>query len=78
MRWNLKFAIQRSGLTQRAFAEKCELSESYLSEVVRGWRNPRADERERIGAALERPTDSLFDMEIATEDPRHKQAAATA
>jgi transcriptional regulator with XRE-family HTH domain len=60
MRLNLRVAILRSGRTQREIARECEMSESRLSEIVRGWRNPRDDERRRLSHVLNRPAEELF------------------
>lgn len=50
MRLGLKVAILNSGHSQRAVAAKTQIPEARLSSIVRGWTEPRADER----AALER------------------------
>ncbi len=40
----IKQAIKESGLSLRAFAKKCSIDSSYLSKVLKGKRNPPADE----------------------------------
>jgi len=40
----IKEAIKESGLSLRAFAKKCSIDSSYLSKVLKGKRNPPADE----------------------------------
>ena len=50
MRLGLKLAILNSGHSQRAVAAQTQIPEARLSNIVRGWTEPRADER----AALQR------------------------
>ena len=66
MRLNLKFAIVASGKSQRQIAATCSIPENRFSEIVRGWAEPRAREREAIAAALGKPEAELF------ESPRDK------
>lgn len=48
MRVALKAAIFASGRTQRQIAAATGIPENRLSEVVRGWTDPRADEQRRL------------------------------
>ena len=48
MRIKLKVAILATGKTQREVAVACGIAESRLSEIIRGWRDPRPDERTRL------------------------------
>lgn len=60
MRWRLKFRIQMSGRTQRAVARECGMSESRLSEIVHGWRNPPRGDRSSLAKVLQTPEQELF------------------
>ena len=60
MRLNLKIAIVSSGRSQRDLSRACEIPENRLSSIVRGWMDPRDDERQAIADALGRPADELF------------------
>jgi len=40
----IKEAIKESGLSLRAFAKQCSIDSSYLSKVLKGKRNPPAEE----------------------------------
>ncbi|MEA2081650.1 MAG: helix-turn-helix transcriptional regulator [Elusimicrobiota bacterium] len=41
----IREAIKKSGLSLRAFAKKCSIDSSYLSKVLKGKRNPPAEEK---------------------------------
>lgn len=64
-RLDLKFAIIAAGKTQRQVAAECSprLSENRLSELIRGWSDPRPEEKEALACVLGRPVDQLFDSE---------------
>ncbi|HZO57055.1 MAG TPA: helix-turn-helix transcriptional regulator [Bryobacteraceae bacterium] len=59
-RLNLKIAIVASGKSQRQIAAACGVPENRLSEIVRGWAEPRDREREALAAVLGKPADDLF------------------
>jgi plasmid maintenance system antidote protein VapI len=65
MRLNLKLAILSSGKTQREIARECEIPEPRLSEIVRGWREPTPQERERLVGTLKQPGEKLFELQAA-------------
>ena len=52
MNVDLKTAIIRSRKTQRQIARETQILENRLSSIVRGWAEPRADERARLVRAL--------------------------
>ena len=60
MRLNLKIAIVASGGTQRELSWKSKIPENRLSSIVRGWIDPRDEERHAIAEALGKPVDELF------------------
>ena len=60
MRLNLKIAIVRSEKSQRELARASDVPENRLSSIVRGWVEPRDDERQAIADALGQPADELF------------------
>ncbi len=77
MRLNLKMAIHENDTTQRRVARLAHTSENRLSDIVRGWADPRPYEREQIAAALGRPADLLFGSDSAdvtsdAEEPRDR------
>ena len=60
MRMAVKVAIIESGQTQRQVAAQIEMPESRLSAIVRGWINPRTDERKALARVLGRRLEELF------------------
>jgi hypothetical protein len=56
----LKIAILESHLTQRMLAREAGMPESRLSDIVRGWADPREVEREALARVLNRPMAELF------------------
>jgi hypothetical protein len=63
VRLNLKIAIVASGKSQRQIAAACgHIPENRFSAIVRGWIEPRDDERVAIAAALGKPADQLFEQ----------------
>ena len=63
MRLNLKIAIVSSGRSQRELSRESQVAENRLSSIVRGWMDPRDDERRAIADALGQPVDDLFVLE---------------
>ena len=63
MRLRLKFAILAAGKSQRqvALETKNLVSENKLSEIIRGWTEPRDDEKEALARVLNQPIDALFE-----------------
>jgi hypothetical protein len=62
MRLGLKIAILESDQTQRQIAvETGLLSENRLSSIVRGWVEPRDDEKAALAKVLKRPIETLFE-----------------
>ena len=62
----LKFAILAAGWqSQRHFAIHVRIPESRFSEIIRGWVEPRDEERAAIAKALSRPEDYLFRHQTA-------------
>jgi hypothetical protein len=56
----LKLAIVASGVSQRKVAWDAGLSESRLSDIVRGWSAPRDWERASLAHVLGRDESSIF------------------
>ena len=61
MRLTLKLAILAGGKTQRQIAADARLSENRLSDIVRGWAEPRADEKQALAHVLNQDVGVLFD-----------------
>jgi len=64
MKLELKLAILAAGKTQRQVAAECSppLSENKLSEIVRGWTEPREDEKLALARVLNKPVVILFEQ----------------
>ena len=63
--WEL---ITRRNMSQNELARRSEISSGYLSQLISGRKNPSADVRKRIQAALEVDQfDELFDLEYGDE-----------
>ena len=60
MRVALKIAILESNRTQRILARETGMAESRLSDIVRGWVDPREDEKEALARVLNQPVAVLF------------------
>jgi Helix-turn-helix domain len=61
MRFLLKVAILQSGQTQRAVARRAKMPEQRLSDIVRGSRHPRPEERAVLTRVL-RLKPEAFDL----------------
>ena len=59
MRLGLKVAILNSGRSQRAVAAQTQIPEARLSSIVRGWTEPRADERVALQRCLQVEADAF-------------------
>lgn len=57
---NLKFYRKKLGFSQQQFAEKCEISTNYLSEIERSQKFPSVEMIERIASELNIPAHLLF------------------
>src|SRR5688572_13572126 len=73
MRVGLKLAILQSGKSQRQIAADIHSNENRLSELVRGWVQPRPSERDALARVLNRPADELFAQ--TPEDELHVRGA---
>jgi transcriptional regulator with XRE-family HTH domain len=60
MRIGLKLAIIQAGKTQRQVASESDIPENRLSELVRGWAEPRDSERAALAHVLNRTVEDLF------------------
>ena len=70
MRLGLKLAILAAGKTQRQTAAETKLlSENRLSEIVRGWAEPRDDEKEALARVLNQQVAVLFENSILSTWP---------
>lgn len=77
MRMKLKLAIVATGKSQRQVAaETHRITENRLSEIVCGWIEPRADEKDALARVLGQPVELLFEESLvqnnqrASDDPR--------
>jgi transcriptional regulator with XRE-family HTH domain len=58
----LKLGIVAAGKSQRQVAAETQLlTENRLSEIVCGWIEPGADEKEALARVLDQPVEQLFD-----------------
>jgi transcriptional regulator with XRE-family HTH domain len=55
-----RIALLRKGLSQNAFAKSLGLHPQIMSNIVRGYRQPRPELQRRIAAKLDVHLDSLF------------------
>jgi len=70
VRLRLKLAILAAGKTQRQIAaESLHISENRLSEIVRGWVTPDADEKAMLAQVLGQPIEVLFDEPLVPKAP---------
>ncbi|MFH1605188.1 MAG: helix-turn-helix transcriptional regulator [Pseudomonadota bacterium] len=60
MRLPLKFAILRTGHSQRSIAAAIGIPESRFSSIVHGWTQPRDGERAALAHILGSSADELF------------------
>jgi transcriptional regulator with XRE-family HTH domain len=60
---------QAKGLSQEAFAERCDLHRTYVGAIERGERNFAIDNLEKIAAALGLSLSELLDFSAAPGDP---------
>lgn len=51
----LRYALKQSGFTQKAFAEKVEISEGLLSEMLKGTRNVKQELLRKMASELNCP-----------------------
>ena len=63
MRIALKVAMLAQGHSQRLVAKQCGIHENRLSAIVRGWVDPREDERLAIAKTLGKSAADLFESE---------------
>jgi transcriptional regulator with XRE-family HTH domain len=59
---------QAEGLSQEAFAERCDLHRTYVGAIERGERNFAIDNLEKIAAALGLSLSDLLDFSVAPEE----------
>ena len=52
--------IREQQITQKELADKAGLSKSFISEVVRGRRNPNDEQQKQIAEALKTSVKSIF------------------
>jgi transcriptional regulator with XRE-family HTH domain len=65
MKFELKFAIVRSGRTQREVSLAAGIAETQFSEIVRGRYQPTTEEQTRIAEALRVSVQSIFPANLA-------------
>lgn len=57
-------ARTETGMTLTAFAERCDLSPSYVTEIEKGWNYPKADKIIRMAEALDKGYDELVSIKL--------------
>lgn len=75
MHYPLRFAIVRTGDTQRVIAADCRVSPVRLSRLVRGRFRMRPDEAQRLAARLDVPIELLLPAAVQNEGPRFQPQA---
>lgn len=60
----LRTARTEAGLTLTEFAQMCELSPSYVTEIEKGRKYPRADKIMKIAEVLDKPYDDLVSIRL--------------
>lgn len=67
---NLKFYRKNAGFSQQQFAERCEISTNYLSEIEREQKFPSIETIERLASELNIPAYVLFmnDKTVSSAD----------
>lgn len=60
MHWNFKIRLSELGLTQRDAAKMLGVSESLLSSILTGFKNPTVEFRTRAAKVFNTPEDFLF------------------
>ena len=61
----LRQARMKTGMTLTEFAERCELSPSYLTEIEKGRKYPKADKIIRMAEVLDKSYDELVSIKLA-------------
>ena len=64
----IKELRQERGLKQNEFAERCGLSQSYLSHIEKGTKEPTLNMLKQISSALDIPMPILVFMSMESED----------
>lgn len=65
-----------AGLNQLELAESCGLSQTYLSHIENGKRQPHADSLNKISEALGVPMEVLYFLSLTDKSvPEHKREA---
>ena len=63
---NIKFLRARRGLSQADFAEKADISITFLSNIERGIKYPQPEMLSRIAIALDVDVNELFVVELVS------------
>jgi transcriptional regulator with XRE-family HTH domain len=67
---NVKLQLWKAGIRQNQFARILKIDETLLSKIINGFREPSADIRRKIAAALQSDEAWLFQM--ADREPAAK------
>lgn len=72
----IKQARQQRGLKQNAFAEMCQITPSYLSQIEKNQKDINLSKLKAIAEALEMPLQILFFLSMTDEDiqPNKREA----
>lgn len=58
-----KLEVIKLGMNMRQFAERLEIGQSYLSNILRGKKNPSPSLAKRIADEIGKPIQEVFDFE---------------
>jgi transcriptional regulator with XRE-family HTH domain len=61
---NLKLLLWRSGVHQNRIAQATQMDEAVLSRIINGYREPTADQRNRIARYLNADENWLFARDV--------------
>jgi transcriptional regulator with XRE-family HTH domain len=67
---NLRVYLATKHLTQREFAQKCDVDPRYMSRIVNGWKIPG----KKLARDIERETQGEIKFELPPKNPRGIQA----
>lgn len=69
-----EMALMKLGYTQRSFAKKIGISSPYLSQIIKGDRNPSPKVAKKIFDALEKNFDDIFFIHLDNKSYQTKTA----
>ena len=72
----IKTARKQKGLTQSQFAEACDITQAYLSQIENNNKEPNLSTLKNISTHLEVPLPVLFFLALDEEDVQPEKAEA--